>query len=231
MTGGESRDVVEYACPDIKCDDRGDLEEVIEGCRGALGAYENTIEELRREKGILSSKISAFLEGSCETGPGMAAAKIDEVVWPESVRSFSVFVISESRQDPVTALYRYVRENVRFVGDPNGKEYLASPCETILTSGGDCEDHAVLLASMFESVGFDSVIISVPDHHVFVGVDVGGRDVEGLCEDPLWMEHGGKNLLLADTTASNCIGGVNGDFIQKGEAGWSWRQEPLIIDV
>lgn len=52
----------------------------------------------------------------------------------------------------------WVAKNIRYVSDPIGREYIASASETLRARAGDCEDFAILLASMYEAVGLDSAI-------------------------------------------------------------------------
>jgi len=63
--------------------------------------------------------------------------------------------------DPVfkiMAIGHWVGVNVKYVSDPNGLEYVASPLETLRIGAGDCDDFAVLIASLYESIGLDAVI-------------------------------------------------------------------------
>jgi len=63
--------------------------------------------------------------------------------------------------DPVfkiMAIGHWVGVNVRYVSDPRGLEYVAFPLETLRVGAGDCDDFAVLIASLYESIGLDAVI-------------------------------------------------------------------------
>jgi hypothetical protein len=63
--------------------------------------------------------------------------------------------------DPVfkiMAIGHWVGANVKYVSDPRGLEYVASPLETLRVGAGDCDDFAVLIASLYESIGLDAVI-------------------------------------------------------------------------
>ena len=62
------------------------------------------------------------------------------------------------------ALYYFVRDNIKYVSDPYAKEYIASPVETLKTGGGDCDDGALLLAALIESIGIKTRIVIVPGH-------------------------------------------------------------------
>ncbi|MEM0506555.1 MAG: transglutaminase domain-containing protein [Thermosphaera sp.] len=70
-------------------------------------------------------------------------------------------VVSLDINDPVyktMAIAHWVGSNVKYVSDPNGFEYVAPPLETLRVRAGDCDDFAVLLASLYESIGLDAVI-------------------------------------------------------------------------
>jgi len=89
------------------------------------------------------------------------------LVDPESVRSLAVSIASNyphTNQGTLmraAALFEYVKENVTYVPDPirmqSGEkiqgDLVASPIETLQSRGGDCDDQAVLMASLFSAVG------------------------------------------------------------------------------
>ena len=51
------------------------------------------------------------------------------------------------------AIFNWVKNNIRYVSDPLDREYIATPIETLETQAGDCDDMAVLTASMIKSIG------------------------------------------------------------------------------
>lgn len=80
----------------------------------------------------------------------------------------------------ISTIYEWVRENIRFIKDPVGVETVASPVRTLDLGAGDCDDQAVLLASLlinaghpvrFVAVGFQPGIFS----HVFTETRIGGH--------------------------------------------------------
>jgi hypothetical protein len=80
----------------------------------------------------------------------------------------------------VTALFRYVRDKVRYVKDPISVELVHSAAETLKRRAGDCDDKAVLLATLLQSVGHKTrfqVVATRPGdfHHVLIQAQVGGR--------------------------------------------------------
>lgn len=51
------------------------------------------------------------------------------------------------------ALYRWVRDNIRYRYDPLGLELVQEPMRTVLERAGDCDDMATLLAALAGSLG------------------------------------------------------------------------------
>lgn len=99
----------------------------------------------------------------------------------ESVREESVRVISsrypsgslnikylaqaepDKALDIAKTLFEYVQRTIRYVSDPIGE--LLQPADvTIRVKAGDCDCHAILLASMLESVGFKTILVVLPNH-------------------------------------------------------------------
>lgn len=54
----------------------------------------------------------------------------------------------------VTALQHWVRDHIRYVRDVRNVETLQTPKATLRLGAGDCDDQAVLLACLLESIGF-----------------------------------------------------------------------------
>jgi transglutaminase-like putative cysteine protease len=63
------------------------------------------------------------------------------------------------------SLFKYIRYHFKYVPDPKRDEYFASPRETILNGlGGDCDDHAILMASCIRAIGGMSRIVLIRGH-------------------------------------------------------------------
>lgn len=56
----------------------------------------------------------------------------------------------------VRALFSYVKNRVRYVHDINGVETLQSPVKTLEFGQGDCDDKSTLLASLLQSIGYQT---------------------------------------------------------------------------
>ncbi len=74
---------------------------------------------------------------------------------------------AQDEASEVEALYCFVRDHIRYTKDVHGVETLATPDKTMAMRVGDCDDQAVLLASLLESVGY-------PTRFVIEGYTDGG---------------------------------------------------------
>ncbi|MGE0790049.1 MAG: FHA domain-containing protein [Sandaracinaceae bacterium] len=64
------------------------------------------------------------------------------------------------RMEQVAAIWSTVRGRWRYVNDPRGDEYFAKASETIQDEyAGDCDDFAIVLASMIEAIGGEARIV------------------------------------------------------------------------
>lgn len=73
----------------------------------------------------------------------------------------------------MNVLFEYVRDCVRYTMDTNAVERLQTPDYTLRIMQGDCDDQAILLASLLESVGIPARFVAIgfaPDffEHVYV---------------------------------------------------------------
>lgn len=82
------------------------------------------------------------------------------------------------------ALFAFVRDQIRYMGDVHDVETLMSPQQTLALQYGDCDDQTVLLCSLFESIGYPTrfVVASYSDptqfEHVYCQV----------CIDEEWID-------------------------------------------
>lgn len=77
-------------------------------------------------------------------------------------------------------LQEWVRDGIRYVYDPRGVELLQTPPQTLKIRSGDCDDQAILLATLLESLGFSTRLIAVSENgqyysHVMSQVLLGDR--------------------------------------------------------
>ncbi len=79
----------------------------------------------------------------------------------------------------VSALHSWVKNNIQFVRDIHGVETIQTPEKTLEFAQGDCDDQAVLLASLLMSVGFPARFVAVkmnpfgPFVHVYAETRLG----------------------------------------------------------
>jgi transglutaminase-like putative cysteine protease len=67
------------------------------------------------------------------------------------------------------AIYYFVRDNIEYVADPLGFEYVENPKEALYTKASDCEGGTILLASLLGAIGLDYELVFIPSH-VFLKV-------------------------------------------------------------
>lgn len=89
-------------------------------------------------------------------------------------------------------------QSLNYVDDKVGTgydEYPKFPLETLVDEGGDCEDSAILLASLLRELDYGTVLIQFPDH---MGVGVKGEEsIPGS-----YYEVGGVRYYYVETTSS-----------------------------
>ena len=95
------------------------------------------------------------------------------------------------------AIYRFIKDYVRFERDPFGVEMVQEPIVTLRRKAGDCDDHATLSSAMFGAVGFPYAIKTIkadkirPDEfsHVYTIVNVPGKGWMGAdtSVDPAYL--------------------------------------------
>ncbi len=72
-------------------------------------------------------------------------------------------------------------------------EYWRFPVETLVDETGDCEDTAILYASLMESLGYDAVLVLLPSH---AGVGIAGNDYPGS-----YYSYNGVKYYYCETTS------------------------------
>ncbi len=103
-----------------------------------------------------------------------------------------------SEVDRVNFILRYVQSCIEYEYDTDAKgaeEYWKYPCETLYEGRGDCEDSALLFASIMKCMGYDTAILIFPSHAA-----VGISGVEG--SSGTGFESGGRTYLYCETTAT-----------------------------
>ena len=63
------------------------------------------------------------------------------------------------------AIYRWVRRNIRFFRDIDGKETLRAARETMAVRGGDCDDFTILICALLKTIGQRVRIVTISSNH------------------------------------------------------------------
>ncbi|WP_445474727.1 transglutaminase domain-containing protein [Methanococcoides methylutens] len=72
----------------------------------------------------------------------------------------------------VCSLFDHVKNEIKYMTDPRGEDYWATPDETLMVRAGDCDDSAILLSSLIEAIG-GSTRMYLTDTHAFTTVYIG----------------------------------------------------------
>lgn len=134
-------------------------------------------------------------------------------------------------------LNRWVANNISYISDPKGEEYFAYAHQTLETKGGDCDDFAILLASMYEAVGLDAVIACIdtdgdgrPDHMVCLVYWPGDAD-SFLNEEQAIMDKLGLTSPTGEFYLSS-FSVTNSTFPSKGYTEGIWiTADPPMADL
>lgn len=78
----------------------------------------------------------------------------------------------------IHALHRFVRDEIRYVMDPDEFETVQTPEKTLQYRAGDCDDKATLLAALLKSIGHPARFVAVGIRggsfsHVLVETQIG----------------------------------------------------------
>jgi len=143
------------------------------------------------------------------------------------------------------AIFDWVNENVAYVPDPIDSEYVSGPDETLRTRGGDCEDLAILIASLCEAVGIPARLVSADlpgAGHMLAEVRIGKYPLCDVQEDlayyfratgqghggALYADSDGEGALwvIADAAMANHFGDIGGlgrqGYIRDSNKSWEW---------
>jgi len=111
----------------------------------------------------------------------LAKPYIDKIVIDDGeLRELTSVIVEDygEKEGKVNAIYRYIVENFIYIADPENKESIQSPFETLDLEGGDCEDLAILACSLLENVGIKTYLVLTENHAYAL--------VSGINSDNLW---------------------------------------------
>ncbi len=92
---------------------------------------------------------------------------IDKIVVDDGeLREIASAIVEDygEKEGKVNAIYRYIVENFMYIADPEYKESVQSPFETLDIEGGDCEDLAILACSLLENIGIKTYLVLTENH-------------------------------------------------------------------
>lgn len=69
---------------------------------------------------------------------------------------------SNDKDCQVVSLYHYVQSGINYLADPQGRDFIQNPSETLQIKGGDCEDLSILLMSLLVNVGIETYMVFTP---------------------------------------------------------------------
>lgn len=110
-------------------------------------------------------------------------------------QAISIVQLNQPKDEPseIRALFDFVRDSIRYVGDVYEHETVRTPDKTIALRAGDCDDKSVLLATLLRSIGYDAAFIvtgyTMPGtfEHVYVGVNLDGQLIPLDTTEPMPM--------------------------------------------
>jgi len=81
---------------------------------------------------------------------------------------------AESAEWKIWQINYWVANNITYIADPKGEGDFAYAHETLKARAGDCEDFAILLASMYEAIGLDAAV-------AYIDTDGNGHPTHMAC--------------------------------------------------
>lgn len=136
LVGGSNDDIIEHAAAQVR--EKTDLEKALEGAASP------------QEASIRVHSVPKLIAAMDYQDP--------------KTRDTAVRIAAEDqgpyKVEQVARLWTYARGRWRYVNDPKGSEYFAKASETIDNEwAGDCDDFAVVLASMITAIGGEARIV------------------------------------------------------------------------
>jgi len=142
-------------------------------------------------------------------------------------------LLNNSYQATIENALAFVQKAVSYQLDPAGFEYPRYPVETLIDRVGDCEDSAILYASIVRTFGYSAgaLLVSVDTDgdqvmdHIVVFVRVADCFIEAHPDRSLWTISG-KTYAFAETA-------ISGGYLALGIDPWGIEQEDIhdIWDV
>ncbi|WMW24494.1 transglutaminase family protein [Methanolobus sediminis] len=179
------------------------------------------------------------------TNPEQLFTLVNEKIDPYDVQVRTMAAASAKKYPGQYNIYQLcylfddTKENIQYVSDPRGKDLWSTPGETITVGAGDCDDYAILLASLIEAIGGTSRVY-LTDTHAFTAAYI-GNDTE-IIADAIGEYYGPVPIyyttdeygcwLMMDPTSSIYAGGLPGGTAPT-ENGWTFLNTSTVtvIDI
>jgi hypothetical protein len=106
----------------------------------------------------------------------------------------------KSKEEKAQIILDFVHTRFYDKSIEEGPNYVKYPIETMVEGVGDCEDMAILAASMMKSIGIDvALVVYTPENGNHVALGISG-DFKGI-----YFEEKGKKYYYAETTGTEWL--------------------------
>lgn len=132
------------------------------------------------------------------------SGKVDPVI-RQAAMSIVFLQPEKDAYSEAQAIFDHVQNRIRYVSDVYGVETIASAAKTLQGKSGDCDDKSILLASLFEAIGYPTRFIvagySTPGalEHVYVQVCLDGQWIDCDATEPYPMGWSGPDAVTLYT--------------------------------
>jgi len=177
------------------------------------------------------------------TNPGQLFSQVNEKIDPYDVKVRTMAAASAKKYPGQYNIYQLcylfddTKDNIQYISDPRGKDLWSTPGETITVGAGDCDDYAILLASLIEAIGGTSRVY-LTDTHAFAAAYIGNNtediaDAVGNYYGPVPIYYTTDDYgcwLMMDPTSSIYAGGLPGGTAPT-ENGWTFLNTSTVTVV
>ncbi len=141
----------------------------------------------------------------------------------------------------ICSLFDDTKNNIQYISDPRGTDVWSPPCDTLEVEAGDCDDYAILLASLIESIG-GTTRVYLTDTHAFAAVYIGDEENTDQIVEAIGNYYGSVPVyyttdeygswLMLDPTSNVYPGGLPGGTAPI-DNGWTFTNttQVTVIDI
>lgn len=142
----------------------------------------SAVSSLLRPLGTQPSKIT---DATLSNMIAIARKYQRDVTVIDAARRITANVPQRNTRGNIETLQAWVRDHIKYVNDPRQVEMVQTPPRTLSIGTGDCDDKAVLLATLLESMGYTTRFVAIAENspdglpsqysHVMAQVRLGQR--------------------------------------------------------